>query len=310
MQSFSWSGDLCFSEPDHVSPEPGHRGPGWKPLLHCRGGGGAGLLILWRHLHEDYQLHVHPQQHSCPRGWGSRQHTDHMDTVQPVFQSMPTLEGATTFQRLQQLTVCPMGNKSTTQPIKFQIRPQTALIPQPKPQPLPQPALVPQPQATVLPLLQTMQVLQVNPSGAGVSGVSAPQNTNKQSVVILQQGNACSSQAAPMNTADKAGMQGSKSTLQLVQPTTAEEPTTNVALNSLGALSSLNKSISQGLPLTITSLTNLQKPAAPPSVVQQQQQQPTSSVAPAVQEVAPTAPSRHLQASATPPLPLVLMFCG
>ena len=114
----------------------------------------------------------------------------------------------------------------------------------------------------------------------------------------------------PMNTADKAGMQGSKSTLQLVQPTTAEEPTTNVALNSLGALSSLNKSISQGLPLTITSLTNLQKPAAPSSVVQQQQQQPTSSVAPAVQEVAPTAPSRHLQASATPPLPLVLMFCG
>jgi hypothetical protein len=113
-----------------------------------------------------------------------------------------------------------------------------------------------------------------------------------------------------MNTADKAGMQGSKSTLQLVQPTTAEEPTTNVALNSLGALSSLNKSISQGLPLTITSLTNLQKPAAPSSVVQQQQQQPTSSVAPAVQEVAPTAPSRHLQASATPPLPLVLMFCG
>ena len=106
----------------------------------------------------------------------------------------------------------------------------------------------------------------------------------------------------PMNTADKAGMQGSKSTLQLVQPTTAEEPTTNVALNSLGALSSLNKSISQGLPLTITSLTNLQKPAAPPSVVQQQQQQPTSSVAPAVQEVAPTAPSSHLQASATPPL--------
>ncbi|CAL8235325.1 unnamed protein product [Arctogadus glacialis] len=109
-----------------------------------------------------------------------------------------------------------------------------------------------------------MQALQVNPSGAGVSGVSgvsAPQNTNNQSVVILQQGNACLSQAAssqqgiqdspartaqsaapqtitvngqvfalqPMNTADKAGMQGSKSTLQLVQPTTAEEPTTNVA---------------------------------------------------------------------------------
>ena len=187
------------------------------------------------------------------------------NTVQPVCQSVPTLEGATTTQRLQQLTVCPMGYKSTAQPIQFQIRPQVplqqtsiathiqaqpvhrlpqlhsalltqtnpqpqcavppqpavvahpavmsqpqpsvlqpasvvphrqiALIPQPKTQPLPQPALVSQPQATVLPLLQAMQVLQVNPSGASVSGVSSLQNTNNQSVVILQQGNACSSQA-------------------------------------------------------------------------------------------------------------------
>ena len=145
----------------------------------------------------------------------------------------------------------------------------------------------------------SQQVIQASPARTAQS--AAPQTITVNGQVFALQ---------PMNTADKAGMQGSKSTLQLVQPTTAEEPTTNVALNSLGALSSLNKSISQGLPLTITSLTNLQKPAAPPSVVQQQQQQPTSSVAPAVQEVAPTAPSRHLQASATPPLPLVLMFCG
>ncbi|KAG7259724.1 hypothetical protein CRUP_028208 [Coryphaenoides rupestris] len=411
------------------------------------------------------------------------------NTVQPVCQSVPMLEG-TTNQTLQQLTVCPMGNKPTAQPIKIQIRPQvplqqapvsthiqaqpvqrlpqlhsaimaqthpqpmltpqpqsvvlpqpavmsqppssvlqpasvvphlqTALIPQPAAQPLPQPALVPQPQATVLPLLQTMQVLQVNPSGATVSGVTTPQNTNNPSVVILQQANACSSQSTvrdelanqmscqhiviiqapnqvapapqnpqvsivpaalptavpalstqitttnctttttnlhmvggkqlvhilprpvppqispskqgiqassaqtspsaarqtitvngqvfalqPMNTSDKAGTQGSKSTLQLVQPTTAEEPTTNVALNSLGALSSLNKSISQGLPLTITSQTNHQMPAAPPLVVQQQQpqQKPTSAVAPAVQEVPLHPPSRPLQALSTNPLP-------
>ena len=52
----------------------------------------------------------------------------------------------------------------------------------------------------------------------------------------------------PMKTSDKGGSQGAQSTLQLVQPTTSEEPTTNVALNSLGALSSLNQSISQGMP--------------------------------------------------------------
>ncbi|XP_041823774.1 basic helix-loop-helix domain-containing protein USF3 isoform X2 [Melanotaenia boesemani] len=69
----------------------------------------------------------------------------------------------------------------------------TALIPQP--QPLPQPALVPQPQATVLPLLQTMQVLQVNPTGATASSVTACQKTNNPSVVILQQASACPAQS-------------------------------------------------------------------------------------------------------------------
>uniref|UniRef100_A0A4W6DK91 Upstream transcription factor family member 3 n=1 Tax=Lates calcarifer TaxID=8187 RepID=A0A4W6DK91_LATCA len=269
------------------------------------------------------------------------------------------------------------------QPASLLPNPPAALIPQP--QPLPQPALVPQPQATVLPLLQTMQVLQVNPTGATASGVTAPQNTNNPSVVILQQASSCPTQSVvreeianqtpcqhiviiqapnqaapapqnppvgmlpaavpaavpavstqisttssstsatslqsvggkqlvhilprpaqpqvnhplqvtqasssppvpptpqtitvngqvfalqPMKTSDKAGSQGSQSTLQLVQPTTTEEPTTNVALNSLGALSSLNQSISQGLPLTISSQNNGQPPAAPLSVVQQQQ---------------------------------------
>ncbi|KAM3860702.1 basic helix-loop-helix domain-containing protein USF3 [Diretmus argenteus] len=70
---------------------------------------------------------------------------------------------------------------------------------------------------------------------------------------------------------DKTGSQSGQSTLQLVQPTTTEEPTTNVALNSLGALSSLNQSISQGLPLTISTQNSIQIPAAPSSVVQQQQ---------------------------------------
>ncbi|KAM9839157.1 basic helix-loop-helix domain-containing protein USF3 [Aulostomus maculatus] len=276
------------------------------------------------------------------------------------------------------------------QPASLVSHPPTALIPQP--QPLAQPALVPQPQATVLPLLQTMQVLQVNPTGAAASGVTAPQNTNNPSVVILQQANPCPTQSVireeltnqtpcqhiviiqapnqaapasqnpqvgimpaavptavpavstqiattsnsasatplqsvggkqlvhilprpvqpqmshalqvsqtstsstvpptpqtitvngqvfalqPMKTSDKATSQCGQSTLQLVQPTTTEEPTTNVALNSLGALSSLNQSISQGLPLSISSQSSGQPQVAPSSVVQQKQSQPTTSV--------------------------------
>ncbi|XP_040921975.1 basic helix-loop-helix domain-containing protein USF3 [Toxotes jaculatrix] len=387
------------------------------------------------------------------------------NTVQPVCQSLPTPEVSNTAQAVQQVTLCPVSNKPSVQPIQIQMQPnvpvqqapitahiqaqpfqrppqlrpailnqaqpqpviapqpqcavlpQSAIVPQPavvahpavvsqpqpavlqpasllptppalipQPQPLPQPALVPQPQATVLPLLQTMQVLQVSPTGAAASGVTAPQNTNNPSVVILQQASSCPTQSVvreeitnqtpcqhiviiqapnqaapapqtpqvsmlpaavptvstqisttssstsatslqsvggkqlvhilprpvqpqinhplqvtqasssppvpptpqtitvngqvfalqPMKTSDKASSQGGKSTLQLVQPTTTEEPTTNVALNSLGALSSLNQSISQGLPLTISSQNNGQPPAAPLSVVQQKQQQPSA----------------------------------
>ncbi|XP_070784360.1 basic helix-loop-helix domain-containing protein USF3 [Enoplosus armatus] len=82
----------------------------------------------------------------------------------------------------------------------------------------------------------------------------------------------------PMKTSDKSSSQGGQSTLQLVQPTTTEEPSTNVALNSLGALSSLNQSISQGLPLTISSQNNGQPPAAPSSVVHQKQPPAPASV--------------------------------
>ncbi|KAM9337309.1 basic helix-loop-helix domain-containing protein USF3 [Symphorus nematophorus] len=390
------------------------------------------------------------------------------NTVQPVCQSLPTPEVINTTQAVQQVTVCPMGNKPAVQPIQIQMQPhvpvqqapitahiqaqpfqrppqlrpailnqaqpqpvlapqpqcavlpQAAIVPQPavvahptvmsQPQsavlqpaslvphpstaliPQPQPALVPQPQATVLPLLQTMQVLQVNPTGGAASGVTAPQNTNNPSVVILQQASTCPTQSVvreeitnqtpcqhiviiqapnqaapapqnpqvgmvpaavpaavpvvstqipttssstsatslqsvggkqlvhilprpvqpqlnqslqvtqasssppvpptpqtitvngqvfalqPMKTSDKPSSQGGQSTLQLVQPTTTEEPTTNVALKSLGALSSLNQSISQGLPLTISSQNNGQPAAAPSSIVQQKQPPAPASV--------------------------------
>ncbi|XP_061661590.1 basic helix-loop-helix domain-containing protein USF3 [Syngnathoides biaculeatus] len=290
------------------------------------------------------------------------------------------------------------------------VLPQSAAVPQPaivsQPQsavlqpaslvPHPPAALVPQAQqqATVLPLLQTMQVLQVNPSSATAS---APQNSNNPSVVILQQANSCQSQPVmreevsnltpcqhiviiqapnqaapapqnpkvglvpsaptaavpasmpatqtpnsststlqsvggkqlvhilprpaqppvssqcqasqasagvqttpqtitvngqvfalqPMKTSDKTA---SQSTIQLVQPTTSEEPNTNVALNSLGALSSLNQSISQGLPLSISSQTNNNggpPPAAPSGVVQQKRQPPVPVTVPGATVVVP-----------------------
>ncbi|XP_029385403.1 mucin-5AC [Echeneis naucrates] len=403
------------------------------------------------------------------------------NTVQPVCQSLPIPEVSNTTQAVQQVTICPMSNKPSVQPIQIQMHPnvpvqrapitahiqaqpiqrspqlrpavlnqtqtqpvlapqtqcavlpQSAIVPQPavvahpaivsQPQstvlqpasllpnppsaliPQPQPALVPQQQATMLPLLQTMQVLQVNPTGATASSVTAPQNTNNPSVVILQQAGSCPTQSVvreeisnqtpcqhiviiqapnqtapapqnpqmgmlptavpsavpavstqisttsssmsslpnvggkqlvhilprpvqpqmnhplhvtqasssptvppapqtitvngqvfalqPMKTSDKASSQGGQSTLQLVQPTTTEEPTTNVALNSLGALSSLNQSISQGLPLTISSQNNGQPLATPLSVVQQKQQQPPAPVP--VSGTAPTLPVRQLQ---------------
>ncbi|XP_042365981.1 basic helix-loop-helix domain-containing protein USF3 [Plectropomus leopardus] len=408
------------------------------------------------------------------------------NTVQPVCQSLPTPEVINTTQAVQQVTVCPMGNKPSVQPIQIQMQPhvpvqqapitahiqaqpfqrqpqlrpailnqaqpqsvlapqpqcavlsQSAIVPQPgvvahpavvssqpqpavlqpaslvphpstalipQPQPISQPALVPQPQATVLPLLQTMQVLQVNPTGGTVAAVTAPQNTNNPSVVILQQAGSCPTQSVvreeipnqtpcqhiviiqapnqvapapqnpqvgmvpaavptavpvvstqipttscstsatslqsvggkqlvhilprpvqpqinhpvqvtqasssppvpptpqtitvngqvfalqPMKTSDKSSSQAGQSTLQLVQPTTTEEPTTNVALNSLGALSSLNQSISQGLPLTISSQNIIQPPAAPSSVVQQKQ----PPAPPSIPGTALALPARQLQ---------------
>ncbi|KAM6971295.1 basic helix-loop-helix domain-containing protein USF3 [Tautogolabrus adspersus] len=398
------------------------------------------------------------------------------NTVQPVSQSVTTPEVITTSQAVQQVTVCPLGNKPSVQPIQIQMQPhvpvqqapitahiqaqpfqsppqlrqailnhakpqpviapqsQCAVLPQPAvvahpnvsqpqpavltpaslvphpptaliPQPLPQPALVPQPQATVLPLLQTMQVLQVNPTGGTASGVSAPQNTNNPSVVFLQQANACPTQSVlredmtnqtpcqhiviiqapnqvapapqnpqvgvvpaavpgvptqipttssttsctasiqsvggkqlvhilprpiqpqmnhplqvphassssppvlptpqtitvngqvfalqPMKTSDKPNSKGGQTTLQLVQPTTTEEPTTNVALNSLGALSSLNQSISQGLPIPISTQNNGQPQATPLSIVQQKQPPPPVSATGTTLAL----PARQLQVS-------------
>lgn len=363
------------------------------------------------------------------------------NTVQPVCQSLPTPEVSNTTQAVQQVTVCPITNKPSVQPIQIQMQPghiqtqlrptiltqgqpassqpscavlaQSAIVPQPtvmahstivsqaqsaviQPAPLvthppvlshPQPALVHQPQATVLPLLQTMQVLQVKTASAAASGVTAPQSTNNPSVVILQQANTCPPQpvvreeitnqtacqhiviiqapnqsaSAPQNppvamassvptlpavsaqipstssstsvaslqtvggkqlvhilprpvqpqqnkcqhvapvttstavtvtpqtitvngqvftlqpvkASDKLISKGGQSTLQLVQPTTTEEPTTNVALNSLGALSSLNQSITQGVPLTISSQNNNQ-PLPLSTSVQQQPPAPTA----------------------------------
>ncbi|CAL9698013.1 unnamed protein product [Knipowitschia caucasica] len=247
---------------------------------------------------------------------------------------------------------------------------------------LSQPPLVPQAQPAVLPLLQTMQVLQVKTANSTAPGVTAPQSTNNQSVVILQQANNCPAQAVvreeitnstpcqhiviiqapnpsaptpqnvsvvppavpsvpaastsitstgstsvtspqtvggkqlvhilprpvqpqqnkcqpvsqsttstpapatpqtitvngqvfalqPVKTSENLISNCGQTTLQLIQPTTTEEPTTNVALNSLGALSSLNQSISQGIPISISGQNNLSSS----SIIQQQPTNATS----------------------------------
>ncbi|XP_062335565.1 basic helix-loop-helix domain-containing protein USF3 isoform X4 [Osmerus eperlanus] len=334
--------------------------------------------------------------------------------AQPSIQKPPHLQPSIITQPhlLPQCAVLPQTARVPKQPVlahpALMPQPQTtvlqkaSVVPHPQTAVLPQPALGPQPQAAVLPLLQTMQVLQVNPAGTTVAGVTASQNTNNPSVVILQQANPCSTQPVvredltnqtacqhiviiqapnqtspvpqnpsvgmvtatvpvvssqiistscttsttglhtvggkqlvhilprptattthtpqpaacppaspassapqtitvngqvfalkPMKTSDKGGSQGAQSTLQLVQPTSSEEPTTNVALNSLGALSSLNQSISQGMPQhSISSQGSLQLSGASPaySVVQHHQLPPVSGSAPA-----PATPVRQLQ---------------
>ncbi|KAG7523988.1 basic helix-loop-helix domain-containing protein USF3 [Solea senegalensis] len=401
------------------------------------------------------------------------------NTVQPVCQSLTTPELSNTTQAVQQVTLCPVGNKQ--HPIQIQLQPnvpiqqapitahiqahpfqrppqlQPAILNQAQPQPvlapqpqctvLPQSVIVPQsavvahpavvtqaqpailkpgsllpspataiipqpqpiPQPALVPLLQTMQVLQVKPNGTATSAVTAPQNTINPSVVILQQPSSCPAQSVvreemanqtpcqhiviiqasnqtapgpqnsqvgilpaampsaippvsthvsttssstsasslqsvggkqlvhilphpvqpqanqplqvtqassslsmppapqtitvngqvfalqPMKTSDKTSSKGSQSTLQLVQPTTTEEPTTNVALKSLGALRSLNQSISQGPPLTISSQNNSQPQAAQLSAVQQQQ--PTVSAPVPVTSL--VLPAQQLQVPVT-----------
>uniref|UniRef100_A0A4W5NW01 Upstream transcription factor family member 3 n=1 Tax=Hucho hucho TaxID=62062 RepID=A0A4W5NW01_9TELE len=308
--------------------------------------------------------------------------------AQPSIQRTPQLQPAILAQHQPQPVMAPKTQCA--------ILPQSAIMPQPavvahsammsQPQPAvlqqatvlphPQTALMnqPHPQTSVMPLLQTMQVLQVNPAGTTVAGVTAPQNTNNPNVVILQQTNPCSAQSVvredltnqtpcqhiviiqasnqpppapppttapvvpnqivatscltsttgqqifggkqlvhilprpvpqtlappvpptpqtitvngqvfslqPMKTSDKFVSQGGQSSLQLIQPTTIEEPTTNVALHTLGALSSLNQSISQGMPPCISTQSNIQLTLAPPSysIVPQQPSSVTVSAAP------------------------------
>lgn len=106
---------------------------------------------------------------------------------------------------------------------------------------------------------------QVNhPRQVGQASTSSPVPTTPHTITVNGQVFALQ----PMKTSDKSSSPGGQSTLQLVQPTTSEEPTTNVALKSLGALSSLNQSISQGLPLS--SQSSCQPFPTPLSAGQQQ----------------------------------------
>ncbi|KAL6462822.1 hypothetical protein MHYP_G00292440 [Metynnis hypsauchen] len=244
---------------------------------------------------------------------------------------------------------------------------QSAIVP-----PL-QHTVVPQPQAAPLPVLQTMQVLQMNSDGTSVIGTTPPQNN--PNVVILQQASSCPApqvvredvtsqtpcqhiviiqtptmppqnhptsivptttptlpnQIATSNSpsttsvqanvtkqlvhilprpstqvqsqtpqtitvngqvyvlqsvksAEKGSSQVSQSATQIIQPT-SEESNTNVALNCLGALTSLSQSISQ-----VSSQSNLQlNTIAPPSntTVQSSPAKPVSVFSASAETVLP-----------------------
>uniref|UniRef100_H3D5A6 Upstream transcription factor family member 3 n=1 Tax=Tetraodon nigroviridis TaxID=99883 RepID=H3D5A6_TETNG len=325
------------------------------------------------------------------------------NTVQPVCQSLVTPEPFQIQMQprvpVQQAPITAHVQRPSQLQPAIQKQPQPLIAPQPQcavlPQAaiVPQPALVPQPQAAVLPLLQSMQVLQVNAAAGATASVTAPPNTNNPSLVILQQANACPAQPAvreemanqapcqhiviiqapnqaataaqnppvgivpapavpaavpaavpvmsiqipatssmpvapvqsvggkqlvhilprpvqpqvnsplqvtqasssppapptpqtitvngqvfalqPMKTSEKSSPPSGQSMLQLVQPTTTEEPNINVALNSLGALSTLNQSISQGLPITLSNQGNDQPSPAASSAASQAVLPPT-----------------------------------
>nr|XP_046211589.1 LOW QUALITY PROTEIN: basic helix-loop-helix domain-containing protein USF3-like [Oncorhynchus gorbuscha] len=290
--------------------------------------------------------------------------------------------------------------------------PQTVLMTQPQPAMLPQVQAQAHPQAAVRPLLQTMQVLQMNPTGTAIAGVTTPQNTNNPSVVILQQANPCSAQSVvsddltnqtpcqhiviiqasnqpppappqnpqvgmvpaaapnqivatssttsttgqqivggkqlvhilprpvpqtqtpqappvpsnpqtitvngqvfalqPMKTSEKSGCKGGQSSLQLIQPSTAEEPSTakepTTNMHTLGALSSLNQSISQGMPSCISTQSNVQRTLASPSYSIVPQQKPSSVPILAAPH---SSPVRQIQIpSVTPHRPGLAMGTG
>ncbi|XP_070960873.1 basic helix-loop-helix domain-containing protein USF3-like isoform X2 [Oncorhynchus clarkii lewisi] len=290
--------------------------------------------------------------------------------------------------------------------------PQTVLMTQPQPAMLPQVQAQAHPQAAVRPILQTMQVLQMNPTGTAIAGVTTPQNTNNPSVVILQQANPCSAQSVvsddltnqtpcqhiviiqasnqpppappqnpqvgmvpaaapnqivatssttsttgqqivggkqlvhilprpvpqtqtpqappvppnpqtitvngqvfalqPMKTSEKSGCKGGQSSLQLIQPSTAEEPSTakepTTNMHTLGALSSLNQSISQGMPSCISTQSNVQRTLASPSYSIVPQQKPSSVPILAAPH---SSPVRQIQIpSVTPHRPGLAMGTG
>uniref|UniRef100_A0A9J8A4T9 Upstream transcription factor family member 3 n=2 Tax=Cyprinus carpio TaxID=7962 RepID=A0A9J8A4T9_CYPCA len=270
-----------------------------------------------------------------------------MTTCKPTLQPKNPVQPALPCQPHSQPTVVPQAQSAVVPQLHLSVVPQA----QPIINPPTQPALVPQPQAPTLPVLQTMQLLQLNSEETPVAVTSSPPSNSH--VVILQQGGSCpapqvlredvtsqtpcqhiviiqaptltpapqshhtavvstatptlssqittsnttctaSMQAAatkqlvhilprpstqlqaqapqtitvngqvyvlqPAKSPDKGNSQSGQSVTQILQPT-CEEPTSNVAMNCLGALTSLSQSISK-----VSSQSNVQiYSIAPPS---------------------------------------------
>ncbi|XP_028826080.1 basic helix-loop-helix domain-containing protein USF3 [Denticeps clupeoides] len=125
-------------------------------------------------------------------------------TPQPAFLSQPQTAILPQSGVLSQSVIPPQPQPAILPRAPNMPQPSHPIVPQPPHPIVPQlqPAIVPQaqsagssqPQTAVLPLLQTMQVLQVNSAGTSVAAAPDSQSSNNPNVVILQQANPCPSQ--------------------------------------------------------------------------------------------------------------------
>ncbi|XP_059390618.1 basic helix-loop-helix domain-containing protein USF3-like isoform X1 [Carassius carassius] len=108
-----------------------------------------------------------------------------MTTCNPTLQPKTPVQPALPCQSHSHSTVVPQAQSAIVPQLHLSVVPQAQSVINPPTQP----ALVPQPQAATLPVLQTMQLLQVSSEETPAAVTSSPPSNSH--VVILQQGGSC-----------------------------------------------------------------------------------------------------------------------